>query len=250
MPGLRALLELPQAWPLSFSTDGSTLLVASDLPGTRQLFLLPARGGELTQLTALPDPVDGQLLPDGRILLAMDMGEVVHVTPHEGEADYGAPAWLPDASGFFAATSESRDTLAVGRYDLAAAVLTRLTQGSGQVDPEKLVEPTLHRVVSFDGELVPVHLPRGHLRVPAGGAGARVRLARPRPRAAGAAVASQSARRFSSSTVATTRVSQSPSRSTSTASCASAASAATSSSTRTRVTRSRSSRTGSTPSYA
>jgi Tol biopolymer transport system component len=72
--GLRGLLELRQAWPLSFSADGSTLLVSSDLPGTRQLFLLPARGGEPTQVTSFAEPVEGQLLPDGRILLAMDEG--------------------------------------------------------------------------------------------------------------------------------------------------------------------------------
>jgi dipeptidyl aminopeptidase/acylaminoacyl peptidase len=223
---LRALLELRQAWPLSFSADGSLLLVASDVPGTRQLFLAPARGGDLRQVTAFPEPVDGQLLPDGRILLAMDeggneriqlyvvdaelgarpepvavdprfvhgtpcvsrdgavlayatnrrngrdfdivvrrtaggeersfelggwcsvasispdgrwivaerlgersgdsdllllgvaTGEVVHATPHDGEAEYGAPVWLPDGSAFLAATSEGRDTLAIGRYEL------------------------------------------------------------------------------------------------------------------------------------
>ena len=228
MRDLRELLELRQAFPLSFSSDGSTLLVASDLPGTRQLHLLPASGGELVQLTAFREPVDGQLLPDGRILLAMDeggnertqlylldavpgadpeplvvdarfvhgsphvshdgallayatnrrngrdfdivarrlgsgeersfeiggwlavesvspdgrwvvayrvgdrsgdsdlflldaeSGEVVHATPHEGEAEYATPTWLPDSSGFFAATSEGRDTCAIGRYDLTA----------------------------------------------------------------------------------------------------------------------------------
>jgi dipeptidyl aminopeptidase/acylaminoacyl peptidase len=69
---LRALLELRQAWPISFSADGRTLLVASDMPGTRQLFIVPARGGEPRQVTSFPDPVDGQPLPDGRILLSMD----------------------------------------------------------------------------------------------------------------------------------------------------------------------------------
>ncbi len=72
MTDLRALLELRQAWPIAFLPDGETLLVASDLPGTRQLFLL--RGEELTQLTDFPEPVDGLLLPDGRILLEIDSG--------------------------------------------------------------------------------------------------------------------------------------------------------------------------------
>ncbi len=227
MPDLRALLELRQAWPLSFSRDGSTLLVASDLPGTRQLFTLPAAGGELRQLTFLPEPVDGRFLPDGRILLAVDeggnertqlflldaepgaepeplvvdprfvhgfpavsrdgsllaystnrrngvdfdvvvrrlatgeersfelgglwangaispdgrwvaaqrrgelsgdddlfllgaeSGEVVHATPHEGQAEYLPPVWLADGSGFLAATNEGRDTLAIVRFELA-----------------------------------------------------------------------------------------------------------------------------------
>jgi dipeptidyl aminopeptidase/acylaminoacyl peptidase len=226
---LRALLELRQAWPLSFSADGETLLVASDLPGTRQLFLLPAGGGEPRQLTFLAEPVDGRWLPDGRILLSIDeggneraqlylldpepgaepeplvvdpryihgtprvsadgallayatnrrngrdfdvvvrrleggeerafelggwlsvesispdgrwvaahrlgesagdsdlfllgveSGEVVHATPHEGEADYATVVWLADSSGFLAATSEGRDTSALGRYDIASA---------------------------------------------------------------------------------------------------------------------------------
>ena len=65
---------MPQAWPLAFTADGSELLVASNLPGTRQLFLVPAAGGDLQQLTDLPEPVDGTLLPDGRVLLAVDEG--------------------------------------------------------------------------------------------------------------------------------------------------------------------------------
>jgi dipeptidyl aminopeptidase/acylaminoacyl peptidase len=70
---LRSLLELPQAWPLAFSPDGASLLVASDLPGTRQLFLL-SLAGDLRQLTDLTEPVDGLLLPDGRVLLEVDEG--------------------------------------------------------------------------------------------------------------------------------------------------------------------------------
>ena len=72
LPSLRQLLELPQAYPLSWSPDGSTLLVASDLPGTRQLFALPADGGEMEQLTDYAEPVSGFYLPDGRILVEID----------------------------------------------------------------------------------------------------------------------------------------------------------------------------------
>jgi len=59
---LRTLLELRQATPLSFSRDGAALLIDSNLPGTRQLFLVPVRGGALCQLTDFPEPVSGRLL--------------------------------------------------------------------------------------------------------------------------------------------------------------------------------------------
>jgi dipeptidyl aminopeptidase/acylaminoacyl peptidase len=216
---LRTLLELRQAYPLSWSSDGSWLLVASDLSGTRQLYRLPVGGGDLEQLTSYAEPVDGQLLPDNRLLLEIDeggnertqlyldgkplvvdpryihrtphvshdgallayatnrrngldfdivvrlldsgversfelgglctageispdgrwvvagqagelsgdsnlfllgveSGEVVHVTPHEGQAEYLDPVWLADSSGFLCATNEGSDTFAVARYTL------------------------------------------------------------------------------------------------------------------------------------
>jgi dipeptidyl aminopeptidase/acylaminoacyl peptidase len=71
---LRTLLELRQAYPLSWSRDGSWLLVASDLSGTRQLYRLRLDGGELEALTSYAEPVDGQLLPDDRLLLEIDEG--------------------------------------------------------------------------------------------------------------------------------------------------------------------------------
>ena len=226
MHDLEALLSLPQAWPLGFAADGSTLLVASDRPGTRQLFLLSLENGELRQLTDLPEPVDGRLLPDGRILLEIDeggnertqlyllepggdpeplvvdprfnhwtpvvsrdgsllayatnrgngrdfevvarrlesgeeqtfgirgylgvhgfspdsrrlaverlteragdsdlflldveSGDVVHATPHEGEAEYLTPCWLPDSSGLLAVTNAFGDARSLARYDLGA----------------------------------------------------------------------------------------------------------------------------------
>jgi dipeptidyl aminopeptidase/acylaminoacyl peptidase len=193
--------------------------VASDLSGTRQLYRLPAAGGELEQLTSYAEPVEGQLLPDDRLLLEIDeggnergqlylegealvvdpryihrsphvsqdgsllaystnrrngrdfdivvrrlesgeertfelggmcangdispdgrwvvagqlgelsgdnnlfllgteSGEIVHVTPHEGQAEYLDPVWLPDSSGFLCATSQGRDTFAISRYTL------------------------------------------------------------------------------------------------------------------------------------
>jgi dipeptidyl aminopeptidase/acylaminoacyl peptidase len=221
---LRSFLELKQAWPLAFTRDGSALLIASDRPGVRQLFLVPSEGGEPEQLTDLPEPVDGTLLPDGRVLLSVDSGgnertqlyllerggepeplvvdprfnhwtpvvsrdggliayatnrgngrdfevvarklgsgeervfdlrgylvvhgispdgrwiaaerlgelagdsdlfllgvetgEVRHITPHEGSAEYGTPCWLADSSALFAGTNASTDVRALARYDL------------------------------------------------------------------------------------------------------------------------------------
>jgi len=223
---LRSFLELKQAWPLAFTRDGSALLIASDLPGVRQLFLVPAESGEPQQLTDLPEPVDGTLLPDGRVLLSVDSGgnertqlyllerggepeplvvdprfnhwtpvvshdgallayatnrgngrdfevvvrqldsgeervfdlrgylaahgispdgrwivaerlgelagdsdlfllevetgDVRHVSPHEGSAEFGTPCWLGDSSGLLAATNAFSDVRALARYDLAS----------------------------------------------------------------------------------------------------------------------------------
>ena len=63
-----------QAVPLSFSPDGTRLLVGSTVPGTQQLYELPARGGEPTQLTVEAEPVSGFFLPDGRVLVERDEG--------------------------------------------------------------------------------------------------------------------------------------------------------------------------------
>ena len=47
-------------------------------------------------------------------------GEVVHVTPHDGDATYFEPAWAADSSHFLVATDAGRDTMALSRYDMAA----------------------------------------------------------------------------------------------------------------------------------
>jgi dipeptidyl aminopeptidase/acylaminoacyl peptidase len=343
MADLRSLLEMRQAVPLSFSDDGARLLVASNIPGTHQLYALPARGGELEQLTDSAEPVSGLFLPDGRVLVEIDAGgnertqlyvldagkldplvvdprfihrtpqvggdvlaystnrrngvdfdivarnlgsgeervfeiggncsvesvspdgtrvaverigeqsgdgdiyvcgvstgEVEHLTPHDGAAEYFSVYWLGDR--LVLATNEGRDTFgiaiggelvvesdwdldcrvdAAGRnllvvanedgysrltlhdphtnevrgevllpgrgvvehpvfspdgallaysfsspvephdvylYDLAAETLTRLTTSPREVEPDALVQPTLHRFKSFDGESVPVFL--------------------------------------------------------------------------------------------
>jgi len=229
---LRTLLELRQAYPLSWSRDGTWLLVASDLSGTRQLYRLSLAGGELEQLTSYAEPVEGQLLPDDRLLLEIDeggnertqlyldgeplvvdprfihrfpavsrdgsllaystnrrngidfdivvrslesgeerifeldglwangdfspdsrrlvairrgessgdddlfllrveSGEVVHITPHYGAAEYLTPVWSADGSFLYAATNEERDTFAIARYDVAANAWETVKSRSG-----------------------------------------------------------------------------------------------------------------------
>ena len=76
----------------------------------------------------------GEISPDGRwvvagqlgelsgdsnlFLLGIESGEIVHVTPHEGQAEYMNAVWLADSSGFLCATNEGRDTFAISRYTL------------------------------------------------------------------------------------------------------------------------------------
>ena len=331
-----------QAVPLSFSPDGTRLLVGSNLESTQQLYALPARGGALERLTQFAEPVSGAFLPDGRVLIegdvggnertqlyvlgdeleplvvdteyihrtphaagnvlaystnrrngvdfdivardlstgaerafelggdcavegvspdgrwmvversgersgdndlhlcAVETGEVRHLTPHDDAAEFYSPAWLGKTLVF--STNDRRDTFAISRdgefvvespwdldcraddagrsllvlanedgyscltlydpqtfeereevplpghgvvehpvfspdgallafsfsspvephdvylYDLDNRELTRLTTSPRAVDPASLVEPTLHRYASFDGESVPVFL--------------------------------------------------------------------------------------------
>jgi dipeptidyl aminopeptidase/acylaminoacyl peptidase len=56
---------------------------------------------------------------DDLFLLGTATGDVVHVTPHAGQAEYRTPVWAADGSGLFAATNEGRDTFAISRFDLA-----------------------------------------------------------------------------------------------------------------------------------
>jgi dipeptidyl aminopeptidase/acylaminoacyl peptidase len=67
---LRHLLEMRQAVPLSWSPDGARLLVSSNIPGTHQLYEWPS----MRQLTDYDEPVGGQFLPDGRVLVEIDEG--------------------------------------------------------------------------------------------------------------------------------------------------------------------------------
>ena len=53
-------------------------------------------------------------------LVDLERDDVRHLTPHEGEASYGAPVWTRDAAAFFVSTSEGRDRCAISKYELAS----------------------------------------------------------------------------------------------------------------------------------
>lgn len=67
--------------PLSFSPDGSELLVSSDVPGSDQLFVWPG----MRQVTFDEGKVTGQFLPDGRILVERDEGGNERVQLYVGD---------------------------------------------------------------------------------------------------------------------------------------------------------------------
>jgi dipeptidyl aminopeptidase/acylaminoacyl peptidase len=51
-------------------------------------------------------------------LVDVETGEAIHVSPHEDEAYFGPPAWLPGGKSFLFSTNHDRDLRAIARYDL------------------------------------------------------------------------------------------------------------------------------------
>lgn len=52
-------------------------------------------------------------------LVSTDGDEPICVSPHEDEAVFGRPAWLPDSSAFFFPTSTGREFVDIARYDMS-----------------------------------------------------------------------------------------------------------------------------------
>ncbi|MGQ0631892.1 MAG: S9 family peptidase [Sporichthyaceae bacterium] len=86
-PDIRAFLQTRTAGPAGFSPTGEHVLISSDLPGSAQLYRLPAGAVQtdgveidaLEQLTDLPEPVGGGYLPVApagvdTLLLGVDAG--------------------------------------------------------------------------------------------------------------------------------------------------------------------------------
>jgi dipeptidyl aminopeptidase/acylaminoacyl peptidase len=54
-----------------------------------------------------------------RYLVDVASGEIIHVSPHGDEAQFGGPAWLPDSSAFYFATDSETEFRHICRYDMA-----------------------------------------------------------------------------------------------------------------------------------
>ncbi len=79
--------------PTGFSPDGRWLSTArlTERPGDNDIHLIDVRSGE-----------------------------VVHASPHDDEALFDRPAWLPDGSAFLFATNSGRDLTGIARYELSS----------------------------------------------------------------------------------------------------------------------------------
>lgn len=104
MATIRDYLEARVAAPASWNSDGTRLLVQSNLPGTMQLFELA--GGELAQLTDDQEPLAGSYLPvSDRILVQRDSGgsersQLYLLDQHGGlQPLVVEPEWIHDAGG-------------------------------------------------------------------------------------------------------------------------------------------------------
>ncbi len=82
---------------------------------------------------------DGQILAVQRLternsdndLYVVDLrtDEVRHISPHDGDALFGAPSWTPDGSAFYFVTNLDREFSAIARYDVRAASWDYVIEG-------------------------------------------------------------------------------------------------------------------------
>lgn len=127
-----------------FSPDGQWVVFVSDQTGAREVFKVPASGGEAIQLTHLggrwaDSPV---FSPDGKYiayvsneagnndLWIMDVEGNNHtqVTTHEGSDD--SVAWTPDGQGLLW-SSDRGDDADIWHYDFASESRTQLNEDRG-----------------------------------------------------------------------------------------------------------------------
>ena len=74
------------------------------------------------------------LLDDDLYFVGLDGGEVLHLTPHEGQARYVGAAFAADGQGLYLLTDRDRDTLAPAYLDLASRELRLLEESAWDVE--------------------------------------------------------------------------------------------------------------------
>lgn len=115
--------------------DERTLLVADD----RYYPISWSPDGRQLLIHRLHQNLDHDLF-----LATVDTGEVVQLTPADGEAKYLPAGWTPDGTGIYVVTTQGRDLLGLARIDLA-----------DPAEPHYLVTPDADitaATVSSDGE--------------------------------------------------------------------------------------------------
>ncbi len=94
----------------SFSPDGKSVLVARENSNSdNDLFLVDVAGGK-----------------------------PVHLTPHQGEAEYRSMEWVPDGSGFYLASNQDRDKSNLAFYDRRSKSLKFVEDVPYEIDELKI----------------------------------------------------------------------------------------------------------------
>ncbi|MBI4497111.1 MAG: S9 family peptidase [Chloroflexi bacterium] len=73
-------------------------------------------------------------LDNDLFLLDLALGEVVHLTPHEEEAEYSSAAWAADGRGLYLITNQGRDFTGLAYLDLASRRLEYLATPDWDVE--------------------------------------------------------------------------------------------------------------------
>lgn len=118
------------------SPDGQWLAYSSneENPMNMDLFLLHLQTGEKRRIFTQNNSFPVEWSPNGRYLAFIEAmgntnmntwlydhqtGETINCTPHEGEIQFIAVGWSPNNDGFFMATNEGREFIALAYYDIA-----------------------------------------------------------------------------------------------------------------------------------
>ncbi|PSP75561.1 S9 family peptidase [Halobacteriales archaeon QS_3_64_16] len=79
-------------------------------------------------------------------VLDLELGELEHVTPHEGSVRYGSANWGPDGEALYLATDEGSDTLSLCRLDLDSREIESIVDDEWNVGDVALDEDSNHLV--------------------------------------------------------------------------------------------------------